>query len=253
MNLHGASALVTGGASGLGRATAAQLQARGARVVIMDLPQSPGTRVAAELGTGALFVPGDVTEPAEVERAVHAAVDLAPLRVAVAAAGVVPVARLFDAAAPLPTDRIASTLAVNVLGTYHVLAHAGFAMSTNVDGGDGSGVIVCTSSIAAYDGQIGHVGYAASKGAVASMTLPAARELARHRVRVVSVAPGMFDTPVLAGLPEKARAAAVASVPYPVRLGDPTEFAHLVLHVVDNTMLNGEVIRLDGALRMAPR
>jgi NAD(P)-dependent dehydrogenase (short-subunit alcohol dehydrogenase family) len=246
------SALVTGGASGLGLAVVERLLDRGADVVVADLPRSPGDEVARQ-HDGVRFVPGDVRDPADVERAVRAAAELAPLRVAVAAAGVVPPTRLFDRDQDGLHERARLTFDVNLLGTYHVIAHAGLAMSENEDVDGDRGVIVCTASVAAYDGQIGQVAYSASKAGVAGMTLPAARELARHHVRVVSVAPGIFDTPMLAGLPERARQAAASQVPHPARLGSPREFADLVEHIVDNRMLNGEVIRLDGALRMSPR
>lgn len=253
MELTAASALVTGGASGLGLAVVRRLQERGAHVVVLDLPRSPGEQVAKESGGSVRFVPGDVRDPADVAGAVRAAIEVAPLRVAIAAAGVVPPTRLSDGDDQAAHARVRLTFDVNLLGTYHVVACAGTAMSANADVDGERGVVVCTSSVAAYDGQIGQVAYAASKAGVAGMTLPAARELARHHVRVMSVAPGVFDTPMLAGLPDKARVAAAAQVPHPARLGAPAEFADLVEHIVDNPMLNGEVIRLDGAIRMTPR
>lgn len=219
----------------------------------MDLPGSPGEESARSLGTGVQFVPGDVTVPADVERAIHAASDTAPLRVAVAAAGIGPPAKLFDSAGPVASERVRPTVEVNLMGTFHVLAHAGYAMSVNelVDGD--RGVIICTASVAAYNGQVGQTAYAASKGAVVGMTLPAARELAEHAIRVMTVAPGLFDTPLMASMPEKAKRSVAAQVPHPSRLGSPEEYAALVGHIVDNPMLNGEVVRLDGAIRMAPR
>jgi NAD(P)-dependent dehydrogenase (short-subunit alcohol dehydrogenase family) len=253
MRVDGGSALVTGGASGLGGAAAQRLLSRGAAVVVMDLPGLERERSVEQLGAGAVFAPGDVTVAADVARTVRLAADLAPLRVAVAAAGVGPPAKLFDGTGPVPMERVTPTIEVSLLGTYHVLAHAGHAMSTNEPVDGERGVVVCTSSIAAYDGQIGQVAYAASKGAVASMTLPAARELAGHLIRVMTVAPGLFDTPLMASMPEKARLSVAAQVPHPSRLGTPGEYAALVEHIVDNGMLNGEVIRLDGAIRMAAR
>lgn len=253
MRLTDASALVTGGASGLGRAAAQQLLAKGATVVVMDLPGPAGEQSVKDLGEGALFAPGDVTVPADVERAVHVACDAAPLRVAVAAAGIGPPAKLFDSAGPVALERVRPTVEVNLMGTLHVLVYAGHAMSRNEQVDGDRGVIICTASVAAYDGQVGQVAYAASKGAVVGMTLPAARELAEHAIRVMAVAPGLFDTPLMASMPEKAKLSVAAQVPHPSRLGAPEEYAALLGHIVDNPMLNGEVIRLDGAIRMAPR
>jgi NAD(P)-dependent dehydrogenase (short-subunit alcohol dehydrogenase family) len=253
MRMPGASVLVTGGASGLGRAAAQRFHDLGATVVVMDLPGSPGEQTVQSMGNRAVFVPGDVTVPADVQRAVRSATALAPLRVAVAAAGIGPPAKLFDRDGPVPVERVRPTIEVNLLGTYHVLASAAHAMSSNEPDGGDRGVVVCTASIAAYDGQIGQVAYAASKGGVVGMTLPAARELAEHAIRVVTVAPGLFDTPLMASMPEKARQSVAAQVPHPSRLGAPEEYAALIEHIATNQMLNGEVIRLDGAIRMAPR
>lgn len=253
MRLEGASALVTGGASGLGRAACLRLLTQGATVVIMDLAGSAAEEVARALGGGVQFVPGDVTVPDDVERAVHAASAAAPLRVAVAAAGIGPPGKLFDSAGPVAPERVRPTIEVNLMGTLHVLAHAGYAMSGNQPVDGDRGVIICTASAAAYDGQVGQTAYAASKGAVVGMTLPAARELAVHAIRVMTVAPGLFDTPLMASMPEKARLSVAAQVPHPSRLGAPEEYAALVAHIVENPMLNGEVIRLDGAIRMGPR
>lgn len=247
------SVLVSGGASGLGRAAAQRFHALGAKVVIMDLARSAGEQVARDIGEGAVFVPGDVTVSDDVQRAVERATELAPLRVAVAAAGIGPPAKLFDSNGPIPAERVNATFEVNLLGTYNVLACAGHAMSKNAPEAGDRGVILLTASVAAYDGQIGQVAYAAAKAGVAGMTLPAARELARHQIRVMTVAPGLFDTPLLASMPEKARLSAAAQVPHPSRLGTPEEFAALLEHIVTTRMLNGEVIRLDGAIRMAPQ
>lgn len=212
---------MTGGASGLGLATARRLSADGAAVVVLDLERSRGAAVVDELGPRATFIPGDVTERDDVHAAVLAAGEMAPVRIAVAAAGSGPPSRLFDRSGVRSFDAVRATLSVNVLGTLHLLAHAGYAMSANEPQDGERGVVVCTSSIAAYDGQAGHVAYAASKGAVASLTLPAARELARNGIRLVSVAPGLFDTPLLAGMPEEARRTVVEQIPHPARLGRP--------------------------------
>jgi NAD(P)-dependent dehydrogenase (short-subunit alcohol dehydrogenase family) len=254
MEIAGGSAVVSGGASGLGRAVVERLLAGGAQVVVLDLPSSPGEALAAQLGPGAVFVAGDVTDAGSVAAAVQVAADRAPLRVAVAAAGVVGTQRrLLGRDGPLRTDQVRPVLEVNVLGTVHLLVHAAEAMSRTKPVDGERGVVVCTASIAAYDGQVGQLAYAASKGAVAAMVLPAARDLARHLVRVMAIAPGLFDTPMLAGVSEEARRTAAEQVPHPARHGRPEEFAALVEHVVANPMLNGEVVRLDGAVRLPPR
>jgi NAD(P)-dependent dehydrogenase (short-subunit alcohol dehydrogenase family) len=253
MRLTGSSALVTGGASGLGRAAAQLLLAKDATVVVMDLPGSAREQSVKDLGDGALFVPGDVTVPADVERAVLAATEVGSLRVAVAGAGIGPPAKLFGSAGPVAMSRVRPTIEVNLMGTFHVLSYAGHAMAANEPENGDRGVIICTASIAAYEGQVGQVAYAASKSAVVGMTLPAARELADHAIRVMTISPGLFDTPLMASMPEKARLSVGAQVPHPSRLGTPEEYAALLGHIVDNPMLNGEVIRLDGAIRMASR
>jgi NAD(P)-dependent dehydrogenase (short-subunit alcohol dehydrogenase family) len=232
------SALVTGGASGLGAAAAARLEAEGVRVTRLDRAGGEG------------IVTGDVTEPADLAAAAEAAAATAPLRVCVACAGIGTVGRV------LGHDDVAftRTIAVNLVGTFNALRAAATVMARNDPDDEGQrGVIVLTSSIAAFDGQIGQIAYSASKGGVAGMVLPAARDLARSGIRVVAIAPGLFDTPLLAGLPEPARIALGAAVPNPPRLGRPEEFGDLVWAIVCNPMLNGETIRLDGALRMAPR
>ncbi|MEI2765251.1 MAG: SDR family NAD(P)-dependent oxidoreductase [Dermatophilaceae bacterium] len=248
-------ALVTGGASGLGLATARRLHAEGAGVVLVDLPASDGAAVAASLGGRAAFVPADVTDADQVQAAVTRAVELGTLRIAVSCAGIGPAARVLrkDGSAN-DLGAFVAVIQVNLVGTFNVLrlAAAGMLAHSPVEGEE-RGVIVNTASIAAYDGQIGQAAYAASKGGVVGMTLPVARDLAQHRIRVVTIAPGMFMTPLLATLPAEAVAALGAAVPHPARLGDPGEYAALVAHVVQNPMLNGEVIRLDGALRMGPR
>jgi NAD(P)-dependent dehydrogenase (short-subunit alcohol dehydrogenase family) len=246
-------ALVTGGASGLGGATVRRLVADGARAVIVDLPSSPGADVAAELGERVRFVAADVRSEEQVRAAVDAARELGELRVVVSCAGIGTPGRVVGRNGPLALETFQSVIDINLVGTFNVLRLAAAAMVDN-DPVDGErGVAVMTASIAAFDGQVGQAAYAASKGGVVGLTLSAARDLADKLVRVVTIAPGTFMTPMLAGLPEEATAALAAAVPHPARLGDPAEFAGLVRHIVDNPMLNGETIRLDGALRMPPR
>ena len=251
MELSGSTALVTGGASGLGLATARELARGGATVVVADLPSSGGAEVADEL-SGA-FAPTDVTDEAQVQAAVDAASARGPLRVLVNCAGIGTPGRVLGKAGPLPLEQFARVVQVNLIGTFNAirLAVAAMAATEPVDGE--RGVVVSTASVAAFDGQVGQAAYSASKGGVAGMTLPLARDLAPSLVRVMTIAPGLFDTPMLAGLPEPARASLAAQVPMPSRLGRPEEYAALVRHIVANPMLNGEVIRLDGAIRMAPR
>jgi NAD(P)-dependent dehydrogenase (short-subunit alcohol dehydrogenase family) len=252
MRIQGSTAIVFGGASGLGEATARRLAAEGARVIVADLAGERAERLAGELG--GLGVATDVTEPGSVEYAVAAAAELGPLRISVICAGVGTPGRLIGRDGPNPLESFAEVIAVNLLGTINALRCAAAAMVASEPGPDGErGVCVNTASIAAYDGQVGQVAYAASKGGVVGLTLPVARELAGRAVRVVTIAPGLFATPLLAGLPEAARGSLGGTVPYPARLGDPAEYADLVEHIVTNPMLNGETIRLDGALRMAPR
>ena len=250
MQIEGARALVCGGASGLGAATVRRLRAGGARVIVADIDADRGSALARELDAG--FTRCDVTDPGQVEAAVAAAGG--GLRIAVMCAGIGWAERTAGKDGPHRVEPFHKVLEVNLLGTFHLLRAAAAAMLDNEpDAGGEGGVIVLTASIAAYDGQIGQLAYAASKGGVVGMTLPAARDLARARIRVCTIAPGLFDTPLLAGLPEDARAALGAQVPHPARLGSPSEYAALAAHVVENPMLNGEVIRLDGALRMPPR
>ena len=246
-------AVVTGGASGLGGATVRRLAADGAKVVILDLPSSPGAELAAELGDAVRFAPTDVRDEAQVQAAIDIARELGELRIAVTCAGVATPGRVIGRSGPLPLDTYRSVIEINLIGTFNVLRLAAAAMLDN-DPVDGDrGVIVMTASIAAFDGQVGQAAYASSKGGVVGLTLSAARALADKFVRVVTIAPGTFMTPMLAGLPEATKASLGAQVPHPARLGDPAEYAALVRHIVDNQMLNGEVIRLDGALRMPPR
>ncbi|MET0812794.1 MAG: SDR family NAD(P)-dependent oxidoreductase [Microbacterium sp.] len=253
MELTGASALVTGGASGLGLATVKRLLEAGAKVTIVDLPSSPGADVAAELG--ARFAPADVTDTEQVAPAVAAAAQDAPLRVVVNCAGIAPPAKVLDREGnPSPLAPFETIIRINLVGTYNVIGQAAAAMAKTepTEGGD-RGVIVNTASVAAFDGQIGQPAYSASKGGVHAMTLPIARELARYGIRVLTIAPGIMETPMLMGLPQEAQDSLGQQVPYPARLGRPDEYARLVMAIVDNGYLNGETIRLDGSIRMAPR
>jgi NAD(P)-dependent dehydrogenase (short-subunit alcohol dehydrogenase family) len=239
------SALVTGGASGLGRAAALALKARGYKVVVLDLK-----RGEEDLP----YVEGDVVREGDVERAVAEAMAQGPLFAVVNAAGIGLARKILGREGPHDLESFWRVLEVNLVGTFNVLRLAAWAMRENPPDGEGQrGVIVNTASVAAYEGQIGQAAYAASKGGVVALTLPAARELAEWGIRVVTIAPGLFETPLLQGLPERAKASLAEQVPFPRRLGRPEEYAALVLHILENPMLNGEVVRLDGALRMAPR
>ncbi|MFC7959152.1 SDR family NAD(P)-dependent oxidoreductase [Rhodococcoides kroppenstedtii] len=253
MKIDNTTALVTGGASGLGLATTEALLAGGAHVGVLDLPGSPGAALADAHKGAVTFLPGDVTSTEDVSRALDALSERAPLRVVVNCAGVGPPGKVLGKNGPLPQEDFERIVRINLFGTFNVirLAAERIAATDSVDGE--RGVIVNTASVAAFDGQVGQPAYAASKGAIVSMALPIARELARHHIRVATIAPGIFDTPLLKTLPDEARASLGAQVPHPSRLGDPSEFGALVRHIVDNPMLNGEVIRLDGAIRMAPR
>lgn len=247
--------VVTGGASGLGAATVRALVAGGARVVIADLAQAAGAALAEELGERTRFLSTDVSREADGQAAVALARQaFGGLHGLVNCAGVGPSERVLGRNGPHGLDSFARTIGINLIGTFNMLRLAAAAIAEGApDEGGERGVIVNTASIAAYDGQIGQAGYAASKAGVAGLTLPVARELARFGIRVVTVAPGIFATPMMAALPAEVQESLGATVPFPPRLGDPAEFAALVLHICANTMLNGEVIRLDGALRMAPR
>lgn len=253
MDVAGNVALVTGGASGLGRATGEALAAAGAQVVLVDLPGTDGAAVAEGLGGGARFAPADVTDESQVREAVELAASLGPLRVVVSCAGIVQAKRLVGRDGLMPLAGFEQAVRVNLLGTVTVMGVAAEAMQSVPQLGAERGVVVNPASVAAFDGQIGQTAYAASKGAVASLTLPAARELAASRIRVMAIAPGTFETPMMAGLSEEVRDSLAAQVPHPSRLGRPAEYATLVRHIVENPMLNGEVIRLDGAIRMGPR
>lgn len=254
---NGTVALITGGASGLGAATARRLYASGAAVVLVDLPQSRGAELAAELGDRAVFVPADVTNEDQVNEAIAAAAALGTLRIAVNCAGVATPGKVLGREGVLQLEQFSRVVQINLIGTFNVVRLCAAAMAATQalagEFGQERGVIVNTASVAAFDGQIGQPAYAASKGAVAAMTLPLARELARSLIRVVTIAPGIFETPMLAGLPQAAQDSLGAQVPHPSRLGKPAEYAALVEHIVANAMLNGETIRLDGAIRMSPK
>jgi 3-hydroxyacyl-CoA dehydrogenase / 3-hydroxy-2-methylbutyryl-CoA dehydrogenase len=253
MRIEGSAAIVVGGASGLGEATVRALAARGAVVTIADVNVERGQALGEELEAD--FVSCDVREESQVEEAVaRAAKGAGGLRIAVCCAGTGWAQKVAGSKGPHPLLPFETIIQINLIGTFNVLRYAASAMIGTEPDPDGErGVCVNTASIAAYDGQIGQVAYSASKGGVVGLTLPVARELARSGIRVCTIAPGLFDTPMMAGLPEPARASLAASVPFPARLGSPAEYADLVEHIVTNRMLNGEVIRLDGALRMAPR
>ena len=253
MNIAGASAIVTGGASGLGAATARRLAAEGMKIVVIDLQDSLGEETAARIG-GA-YVHADVTDPEQVQRAVDAAVEVAPLRVVVNCAGIGPPARTVARdGSPHDLSDFAKVININLIGTFNCIRLAAAAMVTNdpMDHNE-RGAIVNTASVAAYDGQIGQAAYAASKGGIVGMTLPVARDLASAGIRVNTVAPGIIDTPLLAGLPEQARESLAQQVLNPKRLGRPDEFADLVHLLVTHSYMNGETIRMDGGIRMGPK
>jgi NAD(P)-dependent dehydrogenase (short-subunit alcohol dehydrogenase family) len=253
MEIEGSSALVLGGASGLGEATARRLRAGGAAVTVADLNTEKGDALASELGVQ--FVTCDVREEAQVQQAVEiAAGATGGLRIAVCCAGTGWAQKVAGSKGPHPLLPFETIIAINLIGTFNALRFASSAMIANEPREDGErGVCVNTASIAAFDGQVGQIAYSASKGGVVAMTLPAARDLAQYGIRVNTIAPGLFDTPLLAALPEEARTKLGAGVPFPPRLGQPAEYAQLVCQIVENRMLNGETIRLDGALRMPPR
>jgi NAD(P)-dependent dehydrogenase (short-subunit alcohol dehydrogenase family) len=276
MEIEGSVALITGGASGLGAATARRLFDAGASVVLADLGASAGAAYADELnasgpqnlaGTAsgretaapkAVFVPADVTSEDQVQAAVDAAVGLGPLRIVVNCAGIATPGKVLGRDGVLPLETFQRVIQINLVGTFNVVRLAAAAMAATEPaatelGGDERGVIINTASVAAFDGQIGQPAYAASKGGVAAMTLPLARELARSLIRVVTIAPGIFETPMMAGLPPEAQESLGRQVPHPSRLGRPAEYANLAAHIVENAMLNGETIRLDGAIRMGPK
>lgn len=246
--------LVTGGASGLGAATVRMLAASGARVVIADVNKTAGEPIAAELGSNARFALVDVTDEGSIQNGLAVAAEMGTLRGVVNAAGVVLAEKVLGKNGPHAFDAYMRVIGINLGGTFNVirLATAMMAGSEPTSSGE-RGVIINTASVSAFDGQIGQAAYSASKGGIVAMTLPIARELARHGIRVMTIAPGIFDTPLMASLPQPARDSLGQQVPFPPRLGRPSEYAALVRHIIENEMLNGEVIRLDGAIRMAPR
>ncbi|MDH3623115.1 MAG: 3-hydroxyacyl-CoA dehydrogenase [Myxococcales bacterium] len=254
MRIDGSVAMVTGGASGLGEATVRQWVSKGGRAVIVDLNAERGEKLAAELGDPASFVPADVSDAQQVEDAIALATSIGALRAAINCAGIgIGMRTLGKDGTPHDLGAFQKVISVNLIGTFNVLRLAASAMSKNELEDHERGVVINTASVAAFDGQIGQVAYSASKGGIVGMTLPAARDLSKVGIRVVTIAPGTFDTPLLGMLSEEIRAALAATIPHPSRLGRPDEFGALACHVVENGYLNGEVIRLDGALRMAPR
>ena len=255
MQLAGSVAVITGGASGLGAATAHVFGAAGAQLALFDLNAEAGQALAAQFGTHGLFVETDVTNSEDVQRALTQVQErFGSIHIVINCAGIATAERVIGRQGPLPLERFERVIRINLVGTFNVIRLAAAHMMQNAPNAEGErGVIINTASVAAFDGQIGQPAYAASKAGVAGITLPIAREFASHGIRVVAIAPGVFDTPMVAGLPEPARQALSAVVPFPKRLGRPDEYAALARHIVENVMLNGETIRLDGALRMAPR
>jgi NAD(P)-dependent dehydrogenase (short-subunit alcohol dehydrogenase family) len=254
MQLSGGSALVTGGASGLGRATVQELIAAGVPVVILDLPASPGEQVAKELGDLATFAPGDVLDPVSVSAALDLAEARGPLRALVHCAGKGGTVRLVERdGSPGSLEAYEALVRLNLVGTFNVLRLAAARMAGNEPVDGERGVCVLTASVAAWEGQIGQIPYASAKAGVVGMTIVAARDLATKLIRVCTIAPGVFDTPILNRLSQEVKDKLAAQIPHPARLGQPVEYARLAKHIIDNPMLNGETIRLDGAIRMSPR
>ena len=254
MQLQGSVFVVTGGASGLGEATVRMLVSAGARVVIADVNDAAGAALESELGANARFVHVDVTEESSVRSGLERTIELGTLRGIINAAGIVLAEKVLGRNGPHLLDGFERVLRVNLSGTFNVIRLASAMMSTAEPAASGErGVIINTASVSAYDGQVGQAAYSASKGGIVAMTLPIARELARYGIRVMTIAPGIFDTPLMASLPQAARESLATQVPFPSRLGKPIEYAALVKHIIENEMLNGEVIRLDGAIRMAPK
>jgi len=254
MKLEGTTALVTGGASGLGAAVVRRFASHGANAIIVDIDEEHGEALAQELGSQTRFVKADVTSESDVSAAIAAAVGLGEFRITVNCAGIGMVMRTLSKYGPHPLDVFETVIRINLIGTFNVIRLAAAAMAANEPTEAGErGVIINTASVAAFDGQIGQAAYSASKGGIVGMTLTIARDLARDGIRVMTIAPGIFDTPLLAALPEPARLSLGQQVPFPSRLGRPEEYAQLAQSIVENEMLNGEVIRLDGALRMQPK
>jgi len=254
VQIGGKTFLITGGSSGLGAACAREFSEAGANVVLLDVNEQ-GVAVANELGTSARFAKTDVTNESQVQAAIDIAEkEFGGLHGAINCAGIATAERALGKEGPQPLDHFAKVISVNLIGTFNVIRLAAAAIVKNsADHNQDRGIIICTASVAAFDGQIGQVAYSASKGGVVAMVLPLAREFAQHQIRVVGIAPGIFNTPMMAGLPEAARESLGKQTPFPARLGEPTEYAALARHIAENQMLNGEVIRLDGAIRLAPR
>ncbi|UXA05727.1 3-hydroxyacyl-CoA dehydrogenase [Mycobacterium sp. SMC-2] len=250
MKIKDAVAVVTGGASGLGLATTKRLLDAGAQVVVIDLR---GEEAVQELGERARFVQADVTDEAAVGKALDIAESMGPVRINVNCAGIGNAIKTLSKDGPFPLDAFKKVVGVNLIGTFNVLRLAAERIAKTEPVGEERGVIINTASVAAFEGQIGQAAYSASKGGVVGMTLPIARDLSRELIRVVTIAPGLFKTPLLGSLPEEAQKSLGKQVPHPARLGDPDEYGALAVHIIENPMLNGEVIRLDGAIRMAPR
>jgi NAD(P)-dependent dehydrogenase (short-subunit alcohol dehydrogenase family) len=254
MRIEGVGALVTGGASGLGRATAERLASLGAKVVIVDLPSSRGEEVAREIGQCVQFVAGDITDSTALQEAIEAIGALAPLRAVVHCAGRGHTMRVIDREGNAGSlENFEGVIRTNLIGSFNVLRLGAAAMARNEPLDGDRGVVIMTASVAAYEGQIGQIPYAASKAGIVGMTIVAARDLAGRAIRVCTIAPGLFDTPLLARLPEETKASLAKAVPHPPRLGGPAEFALMATQIIENPLLNGETIRLDGALRMSPR
>lgn len=255
MQLQNATALVTGGASGLGEATVRRFATQGANVVIVDLNDERGQALAQELGDSVRYVRADVSREEDMQKAVQTAVEtFGGLNILVNCAGIARALKTVGKEGPHPLDQFELVIRVNLIGTFNSIRLAAATMMKNTPNAEGErGVIINTASVAAYDGQIGQVAYSASKGGIVGMTLPIARDLARDGIRVMTIAPGLFDTPLMASLPEPARISLGQQVPFPSRLGNPAEYGQLAQSIVENPMLNGEVIRLDGAIRMSPR
>ncbi|MGV9679345.1 3-hydroxyacyl-CoA dehydrogenase [Nocardia sp. NPDC003482] len=253
MQINNAVAVVTGGASGLGLATVRELHGQGAKVVILDLPSSDGEAIAKELGQHVVFAPTDVTNEEQVTAALDTAAELGDLRVAVNCAGIGNAIKTVSKKGAFPLADFTKIINVNLIGTFNVIRLAAERISATEPVGEERGVIINTASVAAFDGQIGQAAYSASKGGIVGLTLPVARDLATLKIRVLTIAPGLFHTPLFATLPDEAIASLGAQVPHPSRLGDPKEYAALARHIIENPMLNGETIRLDGAIRMSPR
>ncbi|MBN3788562.1 3-hydroxyacyl-CoA dehydrogenase [Burkholderia sp. Ac-20353] len=255
MNIHGKTFLISGGASGLGAATARMILAHGGRAVLADLNSEAGDALVAELGSGARFVRTDVTDEASVQHAVAQSVgEFGGLHGVICCAGIAPGEKVLGKNGPHALSSFVRAVEINLVGTFNLIRVAAVAMKNNEPGEDGErGIAICTASVAAFDGQIGQAAYSASKAGIVGMTLPIARELAVYGIRVMTIAPGIFETPMLMGLPSNVQASLGAQVPFPSRLGRPSEFALLAQAVIENPMLNGEVIRLDGAIRMAAK